>query len=276
MTLIFNMDIGNSNKTTSYGIDRKEDTFPTIYFRLYKNRYGVDMKDFNKLSLRIQELSNGTTYTVTTSKVTVINGEKLVEVKLDDKYLNKSDTLIIKPTITYLNTNKGLDEFKLIIYEGSKTEMNLVKQGVVRFNQVYNLFIKAIKRDQINKPNGVIGLDGDARMNIKQLPDVVGQHVHTKVRDTDIHGLRLNDKFMLEVYDKDDEYWWEANVLHGGFFGFPNKLEKYNVFGGYWGELIPPVITDGGIFTEEITDVYDGGLFTDITDTLPPLHAGKF
>lgn len=234
MTLIFNLDLDNLTKITNYAFDLKEKPFPTIYFRLYQNGYDVDMSKFNQLTLRTRSVETGKIDTIISTKITTVNGEKLVEVKLNDSYLTKNDTFNIDATVKYSNQSIILKTFQFVIYDGSKTEMNMVKQGLSRFNHLYNLYIKAIKRDQINQPYGVVGLDKDARMSINQLPDNVGQHVQTKIRDSQIHGMRLNDEFMLEIYDPMDKEWYEATSLNFGNFTQPNKPEKYNIFGGFF------------------------------------------
>lgn len=275
MTLIFNMDLDNLTKVTNYGFQITR-TPPTFYFRLYQNGYDVDMSKFNSLTLRIRTKSTNQINTVTITKVVTINNEKLVEVTLNSNYFVKSDTIILSPTVRFSNKSLILKDFEFIIYEGSKTEMTMVKTALERFNHMYNLYIKAIKRDQINKPLGVVGLDGKAKIPIERLPDFISKHPQEMIRNGEIHGLKLDEDFMLLYYDSMDDEFYIANSVYGGRFTHPNKPSpKYDYFGGHWGSM-DVIAVDSSTFDVDIADAFDGGNFNDNPDDLGNVHGGRF
>ena len=247
MSLIFNLDLDNLTKVTDYGFNRSlSPPPPIIYFRLYKNGYLFDMSKFQRLTFRYRVGGTNQIYNENYTQTELINGERLVKVELLSQLLQRSDKVTVSPSVRESNKTIILSDFIFYMYEGEKNEMTAVKHALMRFNVLYGLYINAIKRDQINQPFGVVGLDGKGKIPLERLPIEITDHVFETVFNSEVHGLRINkDKKMLEYYDSDDQYWYEINVLYGGIFKLPTKSEQYTVYGG---NFVDEQIEDKSIF----------------------------
>lgn len=247
MSLIFNLDLDNRHKVTNYAFDII-DIPPVIYYRLYRDGYALDMNDFDRLTIRYKVDNPYGIYTRNYIATEIINGEELVKVNLDSQIFAQKGKIFSSPTVKISNKSIILKDFQFLIYDGKSQEMNAVKQALMRLNQMYYQYIKSVKKDQINQPNGVVGLGSDGKIPMDKLNLDITKHVFDKVFNTDVHGLRMNDNFELELHEGDD-VWSIANSIHGSTWDSPNKDGK-EIFGGTFTSVDSKETIFGGIFRQ--------------------------
>ena len=275
MNTIFNLDLNKKDHPTSFAYQVPSDT-QEMYFRIIENDYVIDYSSFRQLSLRF-EFGSGTIYTNTVSSTTTYQNEKVIAYKIPSNYLNKTGDITVTPTVRLSNKTVILSSFKLYLYDGqsnscANTNMRNVLTSIYSYNHMLKLYYDAIKRDQINKPNGVVGLNSNGDIPIEYFPTTLANHITDKLIDTKtktfpdengldigIHGLKLDDKWRLRYYDAEDLAWRVANSIYGGDFGVPNKSAEWNISGGSWGT---PSIS-AGTFTKTSDRFFDGGNFKD-------------
>ena len=231
MSFIFNMDLDNRHKVTNFGFNIKESP-PTIYFRLYENGYAFDMNKFERLTLRYRIEKSNEIITENYTTTEIVNGETLVKVVLSSQLFAPTSTIFVSPTVKISNKSIILKEFEFIIHEGNPQEMNSVKYAIRKLNDMYYQYIKAVKRDQIDKPNGVVGLDNQGKIPMNKLNLEATKHVYDRIFNTEVHGLRMNDNFEIEIFDTDENKYVLVNSIHGGNFTSSQKDSSKDVFGG--------------------------------------------
>lgn len=234
-----NLEVDNKKKVTDYAFKVDTEDSPIINFRLVRNTYDYDLKGFNSLYFKIvdeKDPSNMYTVTITSSSITSQDGENVIKFIMPLGSVRKQTNLIVSPTIKISNISKALTPFKIIVYEKDTPEMNFIKVVIKNFNDMYGRFVDVIKRDQINQPDGVVGLNNNIKIENAQIPNKYVEHPDLKIRQSTVHGMGLNSDFMLEYKDIDDDMFYEFNLLFGGIFGYPNKSEEHDVYGGDFGE----------------------------------------
>ena len=289
-----NLDISKVTKVTDYGFQKDSSPLPEILFRIYDEHYVIDYDKFTDLRIttRLDKTNETNVYTLNSRNIVTIDGDKYVKWTLSSNLIDDMDKLFVDIRVKMFNKTVILNTFKILIYEESGTGMNGILQAIRNFNQMYDLYLKSIKRTEIGQPNGVVPLGSDGRFDYQYMPLDITKHIPQKLYDTlftihDIHGLRINKKtYELEYYDSDDKEWYIANSINGGKFGYPNKPSpQFDVFGGYFTDGQGNTL-DGGTFTDDITIAADGGLISDnlnilydggkFTDKPPPIGGGGF
>ena len=278
MNTIFNLDLNKKNHPTSFAYQVPSNT-QEMYFRIIENDYVIDYSKFSALNLRF-EFEDGTIYTGTTSSFTVYQNEKVVEYKIPSNYLNKVGNATVTPTVKLSNKTVILSSFKIYLYDGessscANTNMRNTLTSIYSFNYMLGLYYDSIKRDQINQPNGVVGLDSNGDIPLQYFPTTLTNHItdkliNTKTKtfydengvDIGIHGMKLDDKWRLIYYDSDDQEWYVANSIHGGNLINPQKSSEWNIYGGI---IVPPTI-NAMSFKDNLEDYMDGGTFKDNND----------
>lgn len=275
MQTVFNLDLNKKNHSTSFAYQVPTNT-QEMYFRIIENDYVIDYSKLVRLVLRF-ELENGTVYVQDTSKLSTYQNERVVEYNVLSTLLRNTGQLTVTPTVQLSNKTVILSSFKIYLYDDTSnscanTNMRNVLTSIYSFNYMLGLYYDSIKRDQINQPNGVVGLDENGDVPLRYFPSKLVNHISDKLVDTatktfyddngqeiGIHGMKLDDKWRLRYYDSDDSEWYVANSIYAGKFGYPNKSAEWNVYGGTWGT---PTI-NAGLFTTTVNNFVDGGTFND-------------
>lgn len=231
MDTILHIDLDNKTNATNmtYKINSSS---KYLLFRVFENNYTKSMDDFERLKLSIKLSSDGSIYSKSTSEVVEINGTKLIKFNLDDDLLDSVDKLEVAPSIRFNNIRTKINKFKIFIYDDDSAELSGVISSIYNFNKMVDLWIDSIKKDQLNQPNGIISLDENGKLDYRLFQENLQKHALDKIIDTDIHGLILDEDFMMRYWDSDDYEWYIANSVNGGKFGYPHKPNEYNITGG--------------------------------------------
>ena len=279
MQTVFNLDLNKKNPPTSFAYQVPTDT-QEMYFRIIENDYVIDYSRFKQLTLQM-ELPSGAIYTQSATKLTTYQNEKVVLFKIPSGFLNNTGVMTISPRVSLNNKTVILPSFKIYLYDAEssnclKNNMRNVLSSINHFNYMLSLYYDSIKRDQINQPNGVVGLDSNGNIPLDYFPTTFTNHISDKLIDTattkfyddngqeiGIHGLKLDDKWRLRYYDHEDLTWRIVNSIYGGDFGVQNKSSEWNVFGGSWNIANANTVTDAGIFTNTVNNFVDGNTFKD-------------
>ena len=288
MTTIFNLDLSKKNEPASFAYNIPTNSTYTMYFRVSENEYVIDYSKFQSLSLRFQFEDNSIEVKSATT-MTTYKGEKVVKYDIPPSFLKNTTKIYVTPTVKVSNKTTVLSSFKLIIYDGSSTEMNGILSAIDQYNYMLGQFYDSIKRVEINKPNGVIGLDNKGKLDINLFPNNLLDHLPFEIRQGEVHGLKFDSKHRLIYYDDDDQRWYVANQIHGGSFKNPNKDASWNIHGGFFDDgfidaaTFADNITDyisGGEFTDSLADEWDAGSFLDAgylpTGQDKAIHGGTF
>lgn len=236
-SVILNLDVIGSYKTTDYIFKQDNQDSPVISFKLIKDYYIYDLKDFNSIAFTIVEEN-------TLLKVhEATYEEKDIKKTKDGNFLDfiiplsvssEIKSYIIETTSTIAGKSNIIPTFKIFIYEKETSENKYVREVVQNYNRAFAKYIDSIKRSEINSPNGVVGLDKDGIVNKYNLPTRLTEHPTQVIYDSSPHNFRLNERFFLEYYDRDSEQWEVADRLNGGEFTTERK----------------DLVFDGGIFTQ--------------------------
>lgn len=231
MDTILHIDLNNKINITNV-VYKVNSSSKHLLFRVFENNYPKSMDDFERLKLSIKLDSDGSIYSKTTSEIVERDGVKLIKFDLDDELLGSLNKLEVTPSIRFNNVRTVINKFKIITYNDESAELNGVISSVYSFNKMVSLWIDSIKRDQLNQPNGIIKLDNKGKISHTSIQDYLQNHALDKIIDTDIHGLTLDEDFMMRYWDSDDNEWYIANSVNGGKFGHPHKPQSYNISGG--------------------------------------------
>jgi len=145
--ITLNLYVDNTRKISDYAFPKDEDA--TIYFRLLRNKYLLNMSLFNQLTLTFKNDKNSTssqTIIAKTEDVVTINGQQLVKVTLPMSLTSIDTSYTVSSSIIINNSSTKLDSFSILIYTKNTPEMVYVRRAVAALNDTVGNYAELIKK----------------------------------------------------------------------------------------------------------------------------------
>ena len=267
--VVLNLDISRKITPSPY-VYRIPLNTEKIYFRIVENDYPINYVEFDEIELVFKGIDR-----LFATKVVTVGKEQLVEFDLQGYLINGREEVLVDATVAMEFRRVFIGTIKLVTYDDEisscrESEWRMLANILDNFNATLGRYYNAIKRDQINQPNGVPALDSNGRVSYEQLPIEIDSHPQDLLYDTydkefiqdgidiGIHGLKLDEEWQLTYWDTMDKRRYKINSIYGGEFGIPNKPEEWNIWGGDFGDI----------------DVISGDNFTNPPEDL--IYAGDF
>jgi len=219
------LDIGGKRKSTDFSFLTGQDT-ATIFFILTYNDYflnsnisfQMDIDIIEKNSFKVEYSKK-----ITSSDILYDNDIPYISLTLPQIFLVKENAYNIDINVLVGSVYTSLPNFLMFFNATESYELKQIKKTIEAYNKSLEKYLNTVKRDQINQPSGVIGLDDSGRMDISVLPPFVNNHIQDKIMASEVHGLRLRKDYFLEYYDTISEQWLMVDRLEGGEFNTPQK-----------------------------------------------------
>ncbi len=219
------LDIGGKRKSVDFRF-LTGDSDVNILFLLTYNDYYLDIKIPFEVTVEIIEKNN---FTVKQSKkfvnkdVVFMNNIPTINMAITQEILFNENSYSIDISVFINNQHITLPNFIMFFNSSETHESKQIRKVKESYNQALDKYLNVIKRNQINKPNGVIGLDKDGRTDISVFSSLVVTHLQDKIMIGEVHELRLRPDYYLEYYDEDSQSWLMVDRLEGGEFTIQQK-----------------------------------------------------
>ena len=200
--ITLNLYVDNTRKISDYAFPKDEDA--TIYFRLLRNKYLLNMSLFNQLTLTFKNDKNSTssqTIIAKTEDVVTINGQQLVKVTLPMSLTSIDTSYTVSSSIIINNSSTKLDSFSILIYTKNTPEMVYVRRAVAALNDTVGNYAELIKKDKISIPNGLIPLNSNGKILESYLPEKYKKHTEMSIVNSSPHSIKLNEDGRLTYVD---------------------------------------------------------------------------
>jgi len=230
------LELSSARKTTDYAFDIKNSPSLVLLVLTHKN-YPLETDLFQSLNITLEDKETGEIKydeIFYLEDIEVLGNESIIKLEIPIHLTNKEMTYIVNSISKYNNIVENLPKYTISYYSQDSQEIRAVKRAVELFNLTWIKYVNSIKIDQINQPNGIVGIDSNSKIPKSKFPDKLTNHINSTIYEESPHNLRLNNRYFLEYYDIDSEQWEVADRLNGGEFTIERK----------------DLVFDGGTFTQ--------------------------
>lgn len=202
---IFNLDLSLDFPMSDYSF--LVGTSQSIYFRPSRNNYVTTwngIQSVNFLFIDSFEPSRQFEYNLSSTDFVTIDGEQLLKLTFDMDMMNAAS--YYKGTIT-LNTEPKANSLNISIFNNSSLEMQTLLKVIDKGEAELLVYLKAIKKDLLDSPDGVAVLNVNKKIEEKYLPTSYREHINAKLISGRAHQSYIDQEGIMWFYNTTSNEW---------------------------------------------------------------------